>query len=1527
MLERLCKHCHFPYCSLTDSAHSPLSSLITLSSLPTFIHVPSSQTPSLADGPSYSGTYTEQNVTPQPAPSARSLAQRRRRDRERAMAGRHIANSHAITPQPGSSARSLAQRRRRDQERNHRSGHRPAPGATLFLAARRPYEEPITRHDLGSMDVTCSHCGALHWLSERRVDSSKQHPVFGTCCNSGKVMLATLRDPPPALRALFVAQDAQAIEFQSNIREYNSALSFTSLGVKPDRTMLLRGGGPYVFRLHGVLYHLSGSLLPEPGNVPIYSQLYIHDARTALRHRMKNNPSLRADTMQALQTLLNVHHRYAAIYKQAREILAEYPDADNASIRLRVDPSRDKRRYNLPTVDEVAIIIPGDGEQATDGRDIILRNHQNSLQRVSDGHSAYDCLRYVLLFPYGEHGWHYDSHSLSSTSHKVSQSRYYAYRLHSRLNEFSTILRGGRLFQEFLVDKFAGIDQNRLRYLRTNQDRIRATLYSGLEDTVNAADESVDLNQLGRRVILPSSYIGGTRHMHQRFQDAMAIVRYFRKVDLFVTVTVNPKSPEIQRELLLGQAAPDRPDLVARVFKMKRDAIINDIFKEGIFGRAAAYVYTIEFQKRGLPHMHILIILKPPHKLLTPTDVDSVIRAYWPDPETEPLLFDTVNRLMVHGPCGAFNPNASCMENGKCTKGFPKAFQEFTTMDQDGYPKYCRPNDGRTYLVNKHMIDNRWIVPYNPYMSAKYDSHINVECVASVGAIKYPFKYIHKGGDRASVELHRRDEITEYIDGRYISPPEGAWRIFHFDIHDQIPNIVRLQVHLPGQHMVTFNPNYDAVTVLEHASTEKTSLTAFFEANSDPGVLGAAARRLTYQEFPQEMVLKGSGSSLQWNQRKQGFALGRMYFASPSAGERFYLRTLLTVVKGPRSFEELRTVDGIVYPTFRDACLARGILENDGEWRQCLLEASIMQTGSSLRQLFATILLFCSPSQPEILWQEFRQHICDDLLHQLRTAGFENPVEDDAYDYGLFLLDQILQQSGQSLEGNFPSMPLSLTDWRRQTGNQLLSEQLDYNCEQQSEMATTRETSLNLEQRQAYDKIIHSVKSHHGSLFFLNGPGGTGKTFIYNTVCHRLRGDGLIVLCVASSGIAAQLLIGGRTAHSTFKIPIDGLTNESMCNVPKEGLLAKLLQRVDLIIWDEITMQDRHAFEAVDRTLRDIMDTDRPFGGITVVFGGDYQQILPVVVKGTREETIEATLQHSYLWHITEILRLKQNMRLENAAYSSERDFASWLLDIGHGRHQAIDGTVCLREGMRAETTSSLIDFIYPGVNTNPPPPPDYFLRRMILAPRNGDVDGINEEVLSRMTGNAATYHSADAIVTEAGADGSDATEESLPIEVLRSLSASGLPPGELTLKPGCPLILLRNLAPARGLCNGARMTLLRMSERVLEVKLIGGDHDGDVAFIPRVSLTPSGGTTGFSFMLRRRQFPVRLAFALTINKAQGQSADFVGLDLRIPVFAHGQLYVAFSRATSSQRVKVLLPETELGSVTHNVVYPEVLLD
>lgn len=202
--------------------------------------------------------------------------------------------------------------------------------------------------------------------------------------------------------------------------------------------------------------------------------------------------------------------------------------------------------------------------------------------------------------------------------------------------------------------------------------------------------------------------------------------------------------------------------------------------------------------------------------------------------------------------------------------------------------------------------------------------------------------------------------------------------------------------------------------------------------------------------------------------------------------------------------------------------------------------------------------------------------------------------------------------------------------------------------------------------------------------------------------------------------------------------------------------------------------------------------------------------------------------------------------------------------------------------------------------------------------------------VLDQMLGLQQVFYSVNTIVQSA--DNPADHSFHLTPEFLRSVDASGLPPGELHLKVGCPLILLRNLAPRRGLCNGTRLILRRASERILEVEIIGGDHRGEIALIPRISLTPSNEQTGFTHTIRRRQFPVRLAFAMSINRAQGQSLKIVGIDLRTPVFSHGQLYVALSRATSGQNIRVLLlplsgENSSNSMTTRNIVYREVLVD
>ncbi|KAE9384224.1 hypothetical protein BT96DRAFT_1100548, partial [Gymnopus androsaceus JB14] len=297
--------------------------------------------------------------------------------------------------------------------------------------------------------------------------------------------------------------------------------------------------------------HWSGTLLPYQNSAPSYAQLYILDPYAAQVHRMNRNENLDAHVMQQLQDMLIQHNIYVPIYKSAWEILQEHQNTPNYSVRLRLLPGFDRRRYNEATADEIAVLVPGDETIPTDKRDIVLRlrtpNGHYPLQRVWDTHASYAPLHYVLLFPYGEAGWDFNLHLHEPEKQRPSRltlTRYVSYRIHSRSNEYSTILHGGRLFQRYIVDMWAAADQQRLTYLRTHQQELRAELYQGLADALDQADvnnpDSVDLNSIGRRIILPSSYIGGARYMHQRFQDAMAAVRHFKKIDLFITVTANP---------------------------------------------------------------------------------------------------------------------------------------------------------------------------------------------------------------------------------------------------------------------------------------------------------------------------------------------------------------------------------------------------------------------------------------------------------------------------------------------------------------------------------------------------------------------------------------------------------------------------------------------------------------------------------------------------------------------------------------------------------------------------------------------------------------------------------------------------------------------------------------------------------------------------------------------------------------------------------------------------------------------------
>ena len=458
--------------------------------------------------------------------------------------------------------------------------------------------------------------------------------------------------------------------------------------------------------------------------------------------------------------------------------------------------------------------------------------------------------------------------------------------------------------------------------------------------------------------------------MQHLCQDALALAIncYYGGGDLFITMTANSNWPEIKDALLPGQSASDHPDLTVHTFKAKQD------ISDGVLGAINAYLYVIEFQKCGLPHAHIIVFLKPEAKLHSPEDIDSMMSSEFP--EDNPELLELVKKFMVHGPCSEHNRNAPCMVNGKCSKGFPKQFRQDTVITEDFYACTRHHNTGRSVQVGNKQADNHWVVCHSKYLLWKYRCHINVESISSVKAIKYIYKYVYKGHDRITMEFGTcTDEIKHYLDAHYVSSCEALWHMYMFEMQEHIPPIVRLQVHLPGEQSVILNPaTGNLQNVVDQQANVDTTLTGWFKFNAQHNEF----HHLLYQDFPSELVWNKKDHI--WTVRWQDtFALGRMYYAHPSSGECFHLHLLLTSVSGATSFEDLCTFEGVCHPTFREACIACGLLEDDHEWHQCVDEARHMQVGSQLCCLFITILRDCTPADPRGLWDTFWSGICDDL--------------------------------------------------------------------------------------------------------------------------------------------------------------------------------------------------------------------------------------------------------------------------------------------------------------------------------------------------------------------------------------------------------------------------------------------------------------------------------------------------------------------------------------------------------------------
>ncbi|KAG5040048.1 hypothetical protein JHK82_012188 [Glycine max] len=478
--------------------------------------------------------------------------------------------------------------------------------------------------------------------------------------------------------------------------------------------------------------------------------------------------------------MLDENNAHAKSFRMARDRLT---DTQVHNVRLKLI---DGRTYNIPSVPEVAALIAGDID-ANSNIDIIVETQNGQLQRIHELHCSYLALQYPLLFPYGEDEYRTDilhRDTLSGKKRKrnrLTMRKWFAYRLQCRPNEGQTLLHSRKLFQQFVAEGYTMIESERLSYVRC-------------------------LCQ-GKRIILPSTFVGSPRYMDQLYFDGISICSHVGFPNLFITFTCNPNWLEIHRLLTpLNLTAIDRPKIISRIFKLKYEQMLSHLTKNHLLGKVVAW----------LPHVHLLLFLHTNNKYPSLNDIDHIISVEIPSQKDDPELYNLVQNHMIHGPCGILRPASPCMKEGKCN-GY-------------GYPVYCRRDTGQTITKNGIIIDNRCIVPYNPKLLKKYQAHINIEWCNQSTSIKYLFKYINKGYDRVTVVMVHDDnetvphantpngEIKEYLDCRYISPCESTWRIFGFPIHGRKPSVERLQFHLPSQHSVFYQDHDDIDDLLSNPS-------------------------------------------------------------------------------------------------------------------------------------------------------------------------------------------------------------------------------------------------------------------------------------------------------------------------------------------------------------------------------------------------------------------------------------------------------------------------------------------------------------------------------------------------------------------------------------------------------------------------------------------------------------------------------------------------------------------------------------
>ena len=936
--------------------------------------------------------------------------------------------------------------------------------------------------------------------------------------------------------------------------------------------------------------------------------------------------------------------------------------------------------------------------------------------------------------------------------------------------------------------------------------------------------------------------------------------------------------------------------------------------------------------------------------------------------EDDKKYCEAVEQHMIHVCSNAVN---GCLDrNNDCKRGYRRRdVMDISTLDDNGYPVYRR----------RSRVDLK-VVPHNKEILLDWDGHINIEYAGTSYTVLYLYKYLFKGNKKVKAsfqdqegESKKEDEFFMYLRGRYICAMESMWKSFSFQTYPATrPSVSKITVKLPAHVENLFKDGKTCDMGIYFARPNIFSeykYTEFFTAFSYSRKLPARFRHsniltvetvpdhdenFDYQHFCIDITdkfpfIRSTGKHLYLFSRDPNKmkTILRMNWLYPSAGEIFYLRILLFNMPA-MSFEDYKIFEGTNFQTFQLAAVARNYVDDDKEAFLAFQNVILMSTPAELRSLLVLLTVDGYPTLSIIQNEEMFSTMYDDFLHHDNECiGNVGMAKNKCL---LDLKRRFDMHAADIMEAcGFP-LPIATEEMTELERIQIKFPPEEQKVLLESYMRTSPNTE---EQAIIYEDVKQALIRNEGLLIFIQGSAGTGKSTFARKLTALTRSMGEVALGCAATALASQVYGEQEeftTAHDLFGIPViednEDIDHEAdiVSLYIKQVKKLEVLLKAKLIVWDEVLSNHKHCLSTA-------FSICNFFRHKILILMGDWRQCPAVVRNGDMYEIVHASMKYSRFWPRFKIYKFTKNMRLLTAPtaplsresqnfVNEQKDYLDMLNTIGEGcdpssdetspvfdvynENVSIDGSrvVALPNLQSYSDVERALSWLFPeGFNV------DSMHTKAILAATNIVVDEWNKTIQNLNNNPVHVLCSVDKVKDIDDPHG--ILQRMISESVLERFQRPGVPHHQLELKKDDICMIMRNLNKKEGLAKNTRVKILDISPYIIRVCTL---HPTNPKYfnIPRIRFTVTL-PYGRSIKMERRQFPLRLAYAMTYNKSQGQEFDKVLVDIRKQPFTHGHLYVALSRIRIARNIRLFdfatteFYNNELPIVT-NIVYKHLAI-